>query len=55
LLEVLSDPNDPEYPYMIEWLKGHAKNYYPYDPEFFDADSVNFRDPKKRLKMMQGK
>ena len=54
LVEILSDPKDPEYQDMIEWLKGHAKNYYPYDPEFFDADSVNFWDPKKRLEMMLG-
>lgn len=52
LLEILSDPKDPEYHDTIEWLKGHAKKYYPYDPEFFDANSVNFWDPKKRLEMM---
>lgn len=39
---------------MVEWLKGHAKNYYPYNPDFFDPESVNFWDPQKRWQMMTG-
>lgn len=54
LVDILSDPEDPEYQEMVEWLKGHAKNYYPYDPDYFDPVSVNFWDPKKRLEMMMG-
>ena len=39
---------------MVEWLKGHAKNYFPYRPAEFDASAVRFWDPKKRWKMMMG-
>jgi hypothetical protein len=51
LLEVLSNPNHPEYKDYIEWLKGHAKNYYPYEPSKFNPDEVEFWDPKKRWRM----
>ncbi len=54
LLEVLADPRDEEHDEMVEWLKGHAKNYFPYRPAVFDASAVRFWDPKKRLKMMMG-
>ena len=36
---------------MIEWLKGHAKNYHPYDPDAFDPESVLFANPKKRFQL----
>jgi hypothetical protein len=49
LLEVLRQPKHPEYLETIEWLKGHAKNYYPFDPDHFDAGKVRFSNPKKRL------
>ncbi len=52
LLEVLADPRDEEHEDMVEWLKGHAKNYFPYRPDVFDASAVKFWDPKKRWKMM---
>jgi hypothetical protein len=52
LLEVLADPRDEEHEDMVEWLKGHAKNYFPYRPDVFDASAVKFWDPKNRWKMM---
>ncbi len=35
---------------MAEWLKGHAKNYWPYKPDEFDPASVAFDNPKKRFR-----
>lgn len=49
LLEVLRQPKHPERIDMVEWLKSHAKNYHPFDPEHFEAEAVRFRNPKKRL------
>jgi hypothetical protein len=49
LLKILDDPNHPEYQDYIEWLKGHVKNYFPYEPNNFDPAKVEFGDPKKRL------
>lgn len=43
LLEVLADRNNEEYDDMISWLKHHAKNYHPYDPERFDPSAVDSR------------
>jgi hypothetical protein len=37
LLEVLSDPNDPEYEEMLEWVEA------PIDPEAFDLKKTNTR------------
>ena len=34
---------------MVEWLKGHEKNYHPFDPERFEAGAVRFSNSKKRL------
>ncbi|MCP5158720.1 MAG: plasmid pRiA4b ORF-3 family protein [Gammaproteobacteria bacterium] len=51
LLEVLAGKHSSEYEDMNEWLKGHAKNYYPYDPAKFDSKSIKFWNPKKRWKM----
>jgi hypothetical protein len=51
LLEVLAGDRGTEYEDMNEWLKGHAKNYYPHDPEQFDPKTVKFWNPKKRWKM----
>ncbi len=51
LLKILSDPNHPEYQEYNEWLKGHAKNYFPYEPDKFEPDKVEFWDPKRRWKM----
>ncbi len=51
LLKILSDPNHPEYRGYNEWLKGHAKNYFPYKPDKFEPAKVEFWDPKRRWKM----
>ena len=51
LLEILKNPKGPEYRDQIEWLKGHAKNYWPYEPDQFDQEKAEFWDPKKRWKM----
>jgi hypothetical protein len=51
MVEILSNSDHPEHLEYIEWLKGHAINYYPYDPSNFDPSKVHFGDPKKRLKM----
>jgi len=48
LLRVLRSPKHKEYPSMVAWLKGHAKNYWPYDPDHFDPAAVRFTDPRKR-------
>ncbi len=50
LLEVLADPSHEEHKGMTEWLKGHAKSYWPYRPDEFDPSLVEFDNPKKRLK-----
>jgi hypothetical protein len=50
-LRVIKDPKHEEYKDTIAWLKEHAINYYPYTPDAFDPDTVEFWDPKKRWKM----
>jgi hypothetical protein len=50
-LKILSDSKRPEYREHVAWLKGHLKNYFPYEPDNFDPDNVKFWDPKKRWKM----
>lgn len=50
LLQILDDPSHEEYESMVDWLKGHAKNYYPYEPDSFDPDTVKFDSPKRRFK-----
>jgi len=44
------DPANEEYDDNVAWLKGHAKNYYPYEPEKFDPEKVHFDNPKQRWK-----
>ncbi len=51
LLDILQDKDHEEYGDMNQWLKGHAKNYYPYNPEYFNPDEVVFWNPKKRWKI----
>ena len=51
LVEILDNSKHPEHAEYVEWLKGHAKNYYPYEPAKFEPDKVKFWNPKKRLKM----
>jgi len=50
-LEILADPKRPEYREHVAWLRGHLKNYFPYEPDNFNPDNVKFWDPKKRWKM----
>lgn len=50
LLEILKNPEHEEYEEMISWLKGHLKNYYPYDPEAFEPEKVRFSNPTTRWK-----
>ena len=51
LVEILKNPKHPEFRDHIGWLKGHAKNYYPYEPDQFNPEKVEFWNPKKRWKM----
>jgi Plasmid pRiA4b ORF-3-like protein len=51
LIEILKSPKHPQYRDYIEWLKGHAKNYYPYEQDQFNSEKVEFWDPKRRLNM----
>ena len=51
LLKVIKNPKHKEYEDFISWLKGHAKNYYPYDPEKFEPEKVHFDNPRKRWRM----
>ena len=51
MVEILANPKHPEYMEYIEWLKGHAINYFPYDPSNFDPGKVHFWNPKKRFEM----
>ena len=55
LLEVLSNPKSSECKEMVAWLKGHAKNYFPYHSEHFSPEEVEFCNPAKRWKMAFGK
>jgi len=48
LIEILQDPTHEEYEENVAWLKGHAKNYYPYDPDKFSPEKVRFENPKRR-------
>ena len=52
LLEILGNPSHEEHQSMLAWLKGHAKDYLPYEPDKFDPDAVKFDSPKKRLKQV---
>jgi len=51
LLDVLRNPSHEEYQGIITWLKGHAKNYFPYDPDEFNPEQVQFDNPKKRWRI----
>ncbi len=50
LLKALVDPSHEEHRDMAEWLKGHAKCYWPYRPEEFDPATVKFDNSKERFK-----
>lgn len=51
LLEILGNEEHEEYEDTVFWLRNHAKNYYPYDPDYFDPKKIKFCNPKKRWKM----
>jgi hypothetical protein len=51
ILDILDDPDHPEHQETVEWLKGHLKCYFPFDPEYFNPEAVEFWNPKKRWKM----
>jgi len=51
LLDILADPQHEEHEEMLAWLKGHAKNYYPYCPDEFDPGQVRFDDPEERWRL----
>lgn len=55
LLKVLSKPHTNEYKDMVAWLKGHAKNYFPYQPDYFAPIEIEFWNPAKRWKIAFGK
>ncbi len=48
VLEILSDQSHEEYVDTVEWLKNHAKNYWPYDQYAFSPKKVKFSDPYLR-------
>jgi len=50
VVEVLKGPRNDEYRSMRSWLMGHAKKYWPHDPEKFDIKEVRFTDPRKRFR-----
>ena len=50
VVNILQNSNHDEYEEYVEWLKGHAKNYYPYDPDEFISDKIRFDNPKQRWK-----
>jgi len=54
LLEALANPKSDEYKETIDWLKGHAKNYFPYKPNHFSPVDVEFFNPAKRWKIAFG-
>ena len=51
LLDILKDKKHEEYEDMNQWLKEHAKNYYPYDSEKFNPSEIEFWNPNKRWNM----
>lgn len=51
VVNIVSNPRHVEYRETIAWLKGHAKNYHPYDPGAFDPGQVHFDNPKKRWRL----
>jgi hypothetical protein len=50
LLMILKNPRHKEFKTMATWLKGHAKNYWPFEPDAFDPGQVHFDDPRKRFR-----
>ena len=51
VVDILNNPRHGDYRDTIAWLKGHAKNYYPYDPEAFHPEQVRFDHPQTRWRL----
>ena len=51
LIEALKDPKHPERRRLLNWLKGHSGNIYPYKPDRFDPEKVEFLDPETRWEL----
>ena len=51
VVDIIRNPRHDEYPETMTWLKGHAKNYDPYDPSAFDPGDVKFDNPTKRWQL----
>lgn len=52
LLEVLKTPRTREYDDICRWLRDqHAKNYWPFKPEKFRSEAVQFMCPAERFRM----
>jgi hypothetical protein len=49
LVKILKNPRHKEYREMVSWLRGHAKNYWPFDPLAFNPRQVRFDNPRKRF------
>lgn len=50
LVRILKNPRHREYKSMVSWLRGHLKDYWPFDPHAFDPAAVHFDDPRERFK-----
>jgi hypothetical protein len=50
LVKILKNPGHKRYAEMASWLRGHAKNYWPFDPLAFNPRRVRFDDPGERYK-----
>ncbi|KAA0259108.1 plasmid pRiA4b ORF-3 family protein [Deferribacter autotrophicus] len=48
-LEIIGDPEHEEYEEMLEWVGGE------FDPEYFDAKEVEFRDSDKERREIYGR
>ena len=48
MLAILQHGKASEKKDLNQWLKNHAKNYYPFQAEVFDPLAVNFDDPELR-------
>jgi hypothetical protein len=51
VVDIVRNPSHDDYQETIYWLEGHAKDYYPYDPDAFDPGQVRFDNPKKRWRI----
>lgn len=52
LIQVLSDPQHPEFEEILDWMMGAKKLRGPFDPEAFDEQAIKFASPGPRLKRL---